>query len=106
MFSLEESSLGVGLIASVLAILTFVAAVPSWRKRQKGKNMQKKIIKAIVNNKAFTPELIVEKTGFSSDEVEQVLFSLRDEGFIVINGGGSISISTFEIVKSLDGFIK
>jgi len=69
---------------------------------RKERNMERKIVSAIKENNTSDPTKIAEITGISNNDVENVLVSLENRGFIKILSGGSQRVVTFAIIKNLD----
>ena len=69
---------------------------------RKERRVEQKIVRAIKENRNYTPEELAEKTGISCNDVEDILTSLDDRGFISILSGGSARVVQFEILKDLD----
>jgi len=72
--------------------------------KERDENLRRsKIVNAITDQSACTPESIQEHTSLNESEINGMLRTLEEEGYISCNYGGSrTSCWSFEVLKELN----
>ena len=87
----------------MINIMEVAGGINDMKKERNNNILRAKVIDAINNKNANTPEMLQNITKIEIVEIDAIIDGLEKDGFIVCNTGGSKDNSwSFEVIKKLE----